>query len=61
MATSRSQGRNCPRSTASATTRGTTTTARAAACMLEHRQHIEAPLNFGVVKEASPDIEAIFS
>ncbi len=35
--------------------------ARAAACMLEHLQHIEATLNFEVVKEASPDIEAIFS
>ncbi|VVD95065.1 GntR family transcriptional regulator [Pandoraea communis] len=35
--------------------------ARAAACMLEHLQHIEATLNFGVIKEASPDIEAIFS
>ncbi|MFM0741356.1 hypothetical protein PQQ51_29320 [Paraburkholderia xenovorans] len=60
MATGRSQGRNCPRSTASATTRSTTM-ARAAACMLEHLPHIEAPLNFEVVKEASPDIEAIFS
>jgi len=35
--------------------------ARAAACMLEHLQHIEATLNFEVVKDASPDIEAIFS
>jgi DNA-binding GntR family transcriptional regulator len=35
--------------------------ARAAACMLEHLEHIEATLNFEAVKEASPDIEAIFS
>jgi DNA-binding GntR family transcriptional regulator len=35
--------------------------AKAAASMLEHLQHIEATLNFDVVKDASPDIEAIFS
>jgi hypothetical protein len=29
--------------------------------MLEHLQHIEATLNFDEVKDASPDIEAIFS
>jgi DNA-binding GntR family transcriptional regulator len=34
---------------------------RAAACMLEHLEHIEATLNFDKVKDASPDIEAIFS
>jgi DNA-binding GntR family transcriptional regulator len=35
--------------------------AKAAACMLEHLEHIEATLNFDEVKDASPDIEAIFS
>jgi hypothetical protein len=29
--------------------------------MLEHLEHIEATLNFETVKDASPDIEAIFS
>ncbi|WP_429579745.1 GntR family transcriptional regulator [Paraburkholderia youngii] len=35
--------------------------AKAAACMLQHLQHIEATLNFDEVKDASLDIEAIFS
>jgi DNA-binding GntR family transcriptional regulator len=35
--------------------------AKAGACMLEHLEHIEATLNFDEVKDASPDIEAIFS
>jgi DNA-binding GntR family transcriptional regulator len=35
--------------------------AKAAACMLQHLQHIEATLNFDEVKNASLDIEAIFS
>lgn len=34
---------------------------RAAGCMLEHLEHIEATLNLEVLKETSPDIEAIFS
>jgi hypothetical protein len=34
---------------------------RAAACMLEHLKHIKATLNFDEVKDAPPDIEAIFS